>query len=88
MKEGKSYDQFITSDTQVCQELIRLLRVQRHDFINHMQVIHAMLQLGKLEKAKEYIENLAKNPSLLTDALQVHIQQSKCSNEYKPDNDA
>lgn len=63
---------------EVCSELIRLLRVQRHDFINHMQVVHAMLQLGRTEKAMAYIENLAKDPALVTDSLHTHATQPNC----------
>lgn len=63
---------------QVCSELVKLLRVQRHDFINHLQVIHAMLQLGRTEKALAYIESLAKDDSLISDQLHMHVQQREC----------
>jgi sensor histidine kinase regulating citrate/malate metabolism len=66
------------SENEVCSELIRLLRVQRHDFINHMQVVHAMLQLGRTEKAMDYIENLSKDPALVTDSLHTHVTQANC----------
>jgi sensor histidine kinase regulating citrate/malate metabolism len=66
------------SEMEVCSELIRLLRVQRHDFINHMQVVHAMMQLGRTEKAMDYIENLAKDPNLITDSLHTHVTQADC----------
>lgn len=46
-------------------EMTRLLRLQRHDFINHLQVIHGFLQLGKTERAMEYMENLCKDPAIL-----------------------
>ena len=32
-----------------------LLRLQRHDFLNHLQVIHGYLQLNKPEKATDYL---------------------------------
>lgn len=67
-----------SEDNQVCEELLRLLRIQRHDFINHIQVIHAMLQLGRTEKAMKYIEDLAKDPCLLSDAVCLHIKQTEC----------
>lgn len=63
---------------EVCEETITLLRRQRHDFINHLQVIHAMLQMGRTEKALVYIEELAKDPKLMSDALQDHEKQSSC----------
>jgi sensor histidine kinase regulating citrate/malate metabolism len=58
-------------DHEVCEEIVTLLRKQRHDFVNHLQVIHAMLQMGRREKALLYIEELAKDPSLVSDALKV-----------------
>ncbi len=67
-----------TANTDVCDELIRLLKVQRHDFINHIQVIHAMLQLGRSEKAMKYIEDMAKDPNLVSDPLRMHVQQVNC----------
>ena len=66
----------LEENTTACTELIRLLRLQRHDFINHFQVIHGFLQLGKTQKALEYIEDLAKDPALVARTLQ----------EYKPEN--
>jgi len=65
-------------NNQVCEELERLLRVQRHDFINHLQVIHAMLQLGRAEKALMYIDDLAKDSSLVSDQLHMHTRQRDC----------
>lgn len=59
-------------DNLFCAELTKLLRAQRHDFINHMQVIHAMLQMGRSEQAMRYIEDLAKDSRLISDALKLH----------------
>lgn len=66
---------------QVCEELVRLLRVQRHDFINHLQVIHAMLQLGRSEKALNYIEDLAKDKGLVDDQIMMHARQRDCKHK-------
>ena len=62
----------------VCPELIRLLRVQRHDFINHVQVKHAFLQLGKTDRAMKYIEELCTDPERLTTALNDHRSIPDC----------
>jgi len=35
-------------------KLLETLRIQRHDFMNHLQVISGYLQLGNLAKAQEY----------------------------------
>lgn len=66
------------ANNEVCPELVRLLKVQRHDFINHLQVIHAMLQLGRAEKALKYIEDLAKDQTLITDQMALHNEKLDC----------
>ena len=35
-------------------KLLEVLRIQRHDFMNHLQVIYGYIQLGNLDRAKEY----------------------------------
>lgn len=35
-------------------KLLEVHQIQRHDFMNHLQVISGFLQLGNLDKAKEY----------------------------------
>jgi len=52
-----------------CTDVVKLLHVQRHDFINHLQVIHAMVRLGRNEKALQYIEKLAHDPQMISDVL-------------------
>ncbi len=39
-------------------ELNRRLRSQRHDFMNHLQVVHALMELGEHGEAEEYIERV------------------------------
>lgn len=57
---------------EVSEESVNLLRIQRHDFVNHLQVIHALLQLGRTQKALTYIEELAKDSRLISDTLKIH----------------
>ena len=40
-------------------ELMEVLRVQKHDFLNHLQVISGYLQLEKAEKARDYIQQVS-----------------------------
>lgn len=56
-------------------ELINLLKIQRHDFVNHLQVVHALLQLGRTEKALIYIEELARDSRLISDTLKIYEEQ-------------
>lgn len=62
---------------EVCEEMIKILRRQRHDFINHIQVVHAYLQLGKIEKALAFLEELA-NDTNKNDFFMKYISQEEC----------
>ena len=66
---------------EVNEEIMDLLKIQRHDFVNHLQVIHALLQLGRTEKALVYIDELAKDSRLISDTLKIHEEQ--CVNVKK-----
>lgn len=39
-----------------CEKILEVIQVQRHDFLNHLQVISGFLQLNKPDRIKEYIE--------------------------------
>lgn len=43
---------------KACEEVLRRLSRQRHDFLNHIQVVYAYLQIGKFEKALSYLEKI------------------------------
>lgn len=40
------------------QQLNTKLRVQRHDFINHLQVVHSLIQLKEYDEAADYIAEI------------------------------
>jgi pentatricopeptide repeat protein len=54
------------------EEILRLLRLQRHDFINHIQVVQALVQLGKIDKALRYIDDMVKSPEMSGDPLALY----------------
>lgn len=62
-------------DHELDAESMHLLRIQRHDFINHLQVIHALIQLGRTEKALIYIEELAKDSRAISSTLASYAEQ-------------
>ncbi|KIL36015.1 hypothetical protein SD71_11885 [Cohnella kolymensis] len=41
-------------------DMFTSIRGQRHDFLNHVQVIHTMAQMGKTEQLKSYVGELVK----------------------------
>jgi sensor histidine kinase regulating citrate/malate metabolism len=56
-------------------EIERLLRLQRHDFINHIQVIQALLQLGKTDRALGYIDDMVKSPEMTGNLIEIYLQR-------------
>ncbi|MFZ5641284.1 MAG: Spo0B domain-containing protein [Bacillota bacterium] len=44
-------------------ELLEVLRVQRHDFMNHLQIISGMIQLNKTDRVFGYIQELSREMS-------------------------
>lgn len=58
-------------------EMDKSLRAQRHDFINHMQVVQGLISMTSFEKAKLYMEKLfgdvkAANSSLCTGITELN----------------
>lgn len=45
------------------------VRGQRHDFLNHVQVIHTMAQMGKYEQLREYTSNLVQETLEVSDII-------------------
>ncbi|SDE73003.1 Spo0B domain-containing protein [Sporomusa acidovorans] len=64
------------SEVASCPDVIKLLRIQRHDFLNHLQVIHALIQLGRNEKALQYIEKLAHDPEMIENVLAAYKKEN------------
>lgn len=52
-------------------QMYNTIRGQRHDFLNHVQVISAMLQRGKIEEAKAYMYQLVGDSNEVNDMLQI-----------------
>lgn len=50
-------------------EALHLLRRQRHSFLNHLQVISGWLQLGRSERAQQYLETVAARMTGESDVL-------------------
>lgn len=57
------------------EEMLDLLRMQRHDFINHIQVVQALIQLGKNDKALRYIDDMIKSPEMTSDLSTLYQSQ-------------
>ncbi|WP_158602274.1 sensor histidine kinase [Cohnella endophytica] len=50
-------------------DMFTSIRGQRHDFLNHMQVMHTMSQMGKNEQLNTYISELVKETRSVSDIV-------------------
>jgi two-component system sensor histidine kinase AgrC len=53
------------------QEMMQIIKAQRHDFVNHLQVIYGMVALGHVEQVKIYINTLYKDVQVTSSVLQL-----------------
>jgi len=56
-------------------ELLQWYRLQRHDFLNHWQVIMGNLQLGQPEKALAYMREMIAEPAEEQKIAQIPVPQ-------------
>jgi sensor histidine kinase regulating citrate/malate metabolism len=66
-----------SQDTHIAnlRELIRIIRTQRHDFVNHLQTIYALYKTGQTEKVQQYIEDLYQDIQLASEMLSCNIPE-------------
>jgi two-component system CitB family sensor kinase len=57
--------------------LVDSLRAQNHEFMNKLQTISGLLQLGEHEEVLDYIDTLASKNSRLNHLLSEHIRDNK-----------
>jgi two-component system sensor histidine kinase AgrC len=53
------------------QEMMQIIKAQRHDFVNHLQVIYGMVTLGNENQVKSYIDTLYKDIQVTNNILQI-----------------
>lgn len=53
------------------QEMIQIIKAQRHDFVNHLQVIYGLVSLGNTVQVKTYIKTLYKDVQVTSNILQL-----------------
>ncbi|MDF2486073.1 MAG: signal transduction histidine kinase regulating citrate/malate metabolism [Herbinix sp.] len=61
----------MTETIQNLEELNTRLRSQRHDYLNHFQVIYGLMELGEYEEAKSYIDPVFKDIMKVSKALKT-----------------
>ncbi|QMV43525.1 GHKL domain-containing protein [Cohnella cholangitidis] len=50
-------------------DMFTSIRGQRHDFLNHVQVIHTMVQMGKTDQLRAYVADLVKETRDVSDIV-------------------
>ena len=56
--------------------LMELISLQRHDFLNHFQVISGLLQMNRGEQAREYINNAARDITRLSRVVHLKVPEA------------
>lgn len=51
--------------------LFQSIREQRHDFMNHVQMIHSFVQMNKIDELKQYTEELAGEIRQMNDIINI-----------------
>jgi two-component system sensor histidine kinase AgrC len=67
----RSKNDNMTETIQNLEELNTRLRVQRHDYLNHFQVIYGLMELEEYEEAKNYINPVFKDIMKVSKALRT-----------------
>jgi sensor histidine kinase regulating citrate/malate metabolism len=62
---------YMSESMKDLEELNTKLRAQRHDYLNHFQVIYGLMQLDEYEEAKKYINPVFKDIMKVSKALKT-----------------
>jgi sensor histidine kinase regulating citrate/malate metabolism len=57
------------------QEMNKIIKTQRHDFVNHMQTIYGLMQLGLVDEAHAFINELCAEVKISGEALRLAIPE-------------
>ncbi len=71
-KLRRRYDSLVESCCQI-QKLNSELRSQRHDYLNHMQVVYGMAELEEYEELRNYLEPIYRDMMKIGKAIRTSI---------------
>lgn len=72
------------------EELNNTLRSQRHDFLNHIQIIHGLMEIGEYKEAASYMEQIYSDIQAVTKILKtsspavnalLQVKNNSCENK-------
>lgn len=58
-------------------EILEVVQVHRHDFLNHLQVISGLLQLNKVDKLHDYINQVSRDMGRLSVITRMQMPELK-----------
>ena len=56
-------------------KLLEIIQAQRHDFLNHFQVISGLLQLNKVDRVREYINQVSMEIAQLSKTAKINVPE-------------
>lgn len=56
-------------------DMMKVISILRHDFLNHLQVISGYLQLNKTDRAREYIREVTQNLQRLSKVMHLKVPE-------------
>ena len=74
-------------------ELNRALRAQRHDFLNHLQVVYSLIEMEEYQEARDYIEKVYGDMQSVSRAMRtdspainalLRVKLADCENASTP----
>lgn len=68
---GRYKDVNMEESLQNLEDLNTTLRAQRHDYLNHFQVIYGLMELKEYEEAKQYLDPVFKDIMKISKALKT-----------------
>ncbi|MBN2853485.1 MAG: Spo0B domain-containing protein [Clostridia bacterium] len=71
MRSMEDRNRLLKDSNEKTSELNTKLRAQRHDFLNHLQVIHGLLELNQFEDACKYMEKTYEEIQSVTNVLKT-----------------
>jgi sensor histidine kinase regulating citrate/malate metabolism len=72
IRSGIQYDLLKDTLAQV-EDLNRTLRAQRHDFMNHLQVVYSLMEMEEYKDARDYIDRVYNDIQRVGKALKTSI---------------
>lgn len=68
---GRYKNEYLEESLTQLGELNTRLRAQRHDYLNHLQIIYGLIELQEYEEAKKYLEPVFKDILKVSKALKT-----------------